>query len=34
MIQTAFQMFENETNSLTKAFEMSNLRIQAFIHPV
>ena len=27
-------MFQKEANSLAKAFEMTNLKIQAFIHPV
>mgnify|MGYP006893245926 CR=1 FL=1 len=33
MIQTAFEMFEKETNSLTKAFEMVNVKMCCFIHP-
>jgi hypothetical protein len=33
MIQTSFNMFERETNALAKAFEMSNLRMAAFVHP-
>ena len=33
MIQIAFDMFEKETNALTKTFEMSSLRISAFINP-
>jgi len=34
LINSALEMFQRETNSLTKAFEMTNLKIQAFIHPV
>ena len=34
LIKTAFDMFQNESNSLVKTFEMSNLKIQAFIHPM
>ena len=33
-MQTALDMFKRETDALTKAFEMGNLQIQAFIHPV
>jgi len=33
MINTAFDMFEKETNSLAKTFEMNNLKLQAFVHP-
>ena len=34
MMHSSIEMFQKETNSLTKAFEMTNLNIQAFIHPV
>ena len=34
MMHSALEMFQKETSSLTKAFEMTNLNIQAFIHPV
>ena len=34
MMHSALEMFQKETNSLVKAFEMTNLNIQAFIHPV
>ena len=33
LIKTAFDMFQSETNSLAKAFEMNNLKLQAFVHP-
>lgn len=33
MIKVAARMFDSETNALAKAFEMSNLRLQAFVHP-
>ena len=33
MIKTAFNMLENETNVLTKTFEMTNIKLQAFVHP-
>lgn len=34
MVRTALEMLRKETNALTKTFEMSNLSMQAFIHPV
>jgi hypothetical protein len=34
MIKTAFDMFENETNALAKIFELTDLKVQTFIHPV
>ena len=34
MINTAIKMFESESNALVKAFEMSDIRMQAFVHPV
>jgi len=33
MIKTAFNMLENETNVLAKTFEMTNIKLQAFVHP-
>lgn len=33
MINIAFELLETETNSLAKAFEMNNLKMQAFVHP-
>lgn len=34
MMQTGIDMFQRESSYLAKAFEMSNLQMQAFIHPV
>lgn len=33
-LQTSIDMFQRETVALSKAFEMSNLEMQAYIHPV
>ena len=34
LMKTSIRLFERESTSLTKAFEMSNLQMQAYIHPV
>ena len=33
MIKTSFEMFQKETNALSKAFEMTNIKIQAVVQP-
>jgi len=33
MIKTAFEMLEKETHVLAKTFEMSDIKMQAFVHP-
>jgi len=33
MIAVAFDTFETETNSLVKAFEMTNVKLAAFVNP-
>jgi hypothetical protein len=33
MIQVSFEMFKKETDALAKVFEMTTLRVAAFIHP-
>lgn len=33
MIKASFTMFEAETQALAKTFELSDLKLQAFVHP-
>lgn len=32
MIQMAFDMFKSETDALARVFELTNLRVNAFVH--
>jgi hypothetical protein len=33
MIKTSFATFDREAQALAKVFEMSNLKVLAFVHP-
>lgn len=33
MIKTAFEAFERESAALARTFEMSDVKVQAFVHP-
>lgn len=33
LIKTSFDMFERETQALARTFELTNVRLQAFVHP-